>query len=290
MLKTALRTILKNIPYNKALFLGLKRIGLPDKLSNYLNFKDKEYSVKVGASSFQVYSNGLIQDNRLFWRGIEAGESYTTMIWQYLCKNSNAIVDVGANIGVFALIAKTINSLAEVHGFEPMPETFKKFKKNVEVNNYDIRCHEIALSDKNGTMDLFVSEGNDQEPSLNQNSNADTKLIVQTRQFDSYSREQNIGKIDLLKIDVESYEPEVLEGMKEMVDRDRPTIIIEVLKNETGARDQKYFEGKGYRYFYIDEQKGLAPSKNLVRLSKSRNYLVCQTEIAERILKHFASM
>jgi FkbM family methyltransferase len=287
MLKIIARKLLRAIPQNKGLFIVMKIVGVPDKVSHYLNFKDARYKVSVGKKTVFFFSNGLIQDNRLFWRGIQSGENFTMQLWQFLCQSNKVIMDVGANIGVFAIVAKSISPNAEVHGFEPVPATYKMFKKNIEVNSFDITSHELALSNTSGSAEIFMDGENNLIPSMNKKGTG-TTIKVQMRTLDSLIQEKGIGKIDLLKIDVETFEPEVLKGMENIIKNNSPTLIIEILNNEVGARNQEILDGKGYLYFYIDEQDGLISSEKLIRYNKSRNYLVCQKNVANEVLKQFS--
>ena len=58
------------------------------------------------------------------------------------------IFDVGANTGIYSLVAKTLNKEAKVFAFEPSSKLSKSLNKNNQINNYDIICEKIALSNK----------------------------------------------------------------------------------------------------------------------------------------------
>jgi hypothetical protein len=106
-----------------------------------------------------------------------------------------------------------------------------------------------------------------------------TATEVQTITLDRFVEENGIGRIDLMKIDVEHYEPEVLEGFTNYISRFKPSMLIEILADETGNRVQKLVEGLGYLYFSINENEGLK-RKGTMTKSEGFNYLLCSEETA----------
>jgi hypothetical protein len=70
--------------------------------------------------------------------------------------------------------------------------------------------------------------------------------------LDRIVQEHKLDRVDLLKIDTESTEPQVLRGMIETLKRDRPTIVCEVLKGR-GSEEQldKILGSLGYRYYLL---------------------------------------
>jgi methyltransferase, FkbM family len=78
------------------------------------------------------------------------------------------------------------------------------------------------------------------------------KRIVPVITIDKFVKEKNIEKLDLVKIDTEGTEPQVLKGMADVIERDRPILICEVLK---GFETEKHLEDLlgplGYRYYLL---------------------------------------
>lgn len=90
-------------------------------------------------------------------------------------------------------------------------------------------------------------------------------------------------QVDLLKIDVETYEAEVLRGFLEILRRDRPSMLIEILNDKVAAEVSGMLDGLGYAYYNIDDVSW--PPKKTDVLSKSDhfNFLVCRPEVAKSI-------
>lgn len=71
---------------------------------------------------------------------------------------SRAMLDVGASTGVFA---SCFGSLGwEVHAFEPCPEVFTRLSAHLS-NMANVRCHPLALSDRDGNATLHIAERTD---------------------------------------------------------------------------------------------------------------------------------
>jgi serine protease inhibitor ecotin len=80
-----------------------------------------------------------------------------------------------------------------------------------------------------------------------------------------------------MKIDVETYEAEALQGMEEFLGTMKPTLLIEILTRDLGERLEQLLARKGYNYYAIDEIRGPAKVDNLYA-EPCRNFLICPAE------------
>lgn len=155
-----------------------------------------------------------------------------------LLKPGMTFCDVGANLGIFTLLAsRLVGPQGRVFAFEPIPENYTVLDRNIKLNdatNVSLICK--AVSDKNGTTPIFLSidSGSHSISSKPATSNGN-QLDVEMVRLDSMSE---IPRIDLLKIDVEGAELEVLAGLGEL---SVPNVILEynaeciVARGMTGA-------------------------------------------------------
>ena len=98
--------------------------------------------------------------------------------------------------------------------------------------------------------------------------------------LENFMRKSNIERVDVMKIDVETFEPQVLEGLGDVLHETKPSMIVEVLNDEVGARLRALL-GKEYVYFHIDEANGPSQKDTIKRLSRrSRNYFLCDQATA----------
>src|SRR3954464_3973004 len=76
-------------------------------------------------------------------------------LWQKLCKGANTILDVGANAGIYSLVAKAVHPDARVYAFEPVERIFSHLKDNCALNGFDVVCEPFALSDHDGEAVIY---------------------------------------------------------------------------------------------------------------------------------------
>jgi FkbM family methyltransferase len=149
-----------------------------------------------------------------------------------LCKPFaiRTIYDIGANVGTWSLLARAVIPEAEVHAFEPLEVCRADFLRNTEAVG-GVRLHQVALASCDGSATMHVGVVADVSsllpPTQRVSGGKQTKCILQTRSLDSYIAEHGLPNADLLKLDVQGYELEVLEGARGMM-RNVRAIISEV--------------------------------------------------------------
>tara|TARA_R100001480_G_C4659214_1_gene171945 strand:- start:7 stop:666 length:660 start_codon:yes stop_codon:yes gene_type:complete len=158
------------------------------------------------------------------------------MFKQLLQKDDPVIVEIGSHYGEDTMrFLETFKDL-KIYCFEPDPRNIMIFKKHV--NNKKIELFEYALSDREGTMDFYLSHDNkidsvpekydwisleDYSKKRLSNSGSSSlkkgysknfqKIQVRTRRFDNWTVENYNGPIDLVWMDVQGAERDVLNGM-----------------------------------------------------------------------------
>jgi FkbM family methyltransferase len=279
------RKIYEFIPFKRQLFSLVKRVYLPG-FYHRLYFLG-EFKIKTGRKSFKMYHHGYLIENEIFWKGLnKSWEPESVKIWQDLCKISNVIFDIGANTGVYSLIAKTVNIDAEVYAFEPVSRTYDKLVKNVRINNYNVKCLEQAISNYDGTGIIYDSlKGNILSVTVNRNLYPDNNFIpveISTIKLDTFIKSRSIGNIDLLKIDVETHEVEVLEGFREYLKEFQPTMLIEILFDDVAFGVANLIKDIDYVYFNINEKEGPRRVETITK-SDNYNYLICKKTVAQQL-------
>lgn len=291
-LKKVLKTIYNYLPFKGTIFKVIRLIYSPHQnIYRHLHFKDV-IKIKIAETSFKMQHYGFEIENEIFWKGIVGGwEKHSLKLWIHLSKKSRVIFDIVANTGVYALAAKTVNPEAEVFAFEPVKRVFEKLVHNINLNQFDIKVSENAISNKNGIATIYDQKNTEHTYSvtINKNMSGEYVEIVETLipivRLDKVINDQNITAIDLLKIDVETHELEVLEGMGTYVDKFRSYYLIEVLNSEIANGLNHIFLSKGYRYFNIDENCGIKEAFK-IEVSDYCNYFLCpQEKCDEELLK-----
>lgn len=215
--------------------------------------------------------------NQIFWNGWNAYETETLSLFFKLASDALVILDVGAHVGVFSLVAAHANSSARVFAFEPVTPTYQRLQSNVALNQLkNVRCFQSALGDKNGTTEVFHQPGMTFTASLSREfmhwQPTWSSSVISVITGDKFVDENKIHRVDLMKIDTESTEPQVLAGMLKTIKRDRPNIICEVLPDLTEQRLEKLLVPLDYS-FYLITDSGLVRQEKIVGDLKFRNYL-----------------
>jgi FkbM family methyltransferase len=141
-----------------------------------------------------------------------------------LVKKDDVVVDVGANVGVFsAYLSREVGSTGRVFAFEPVEETFWRLKETLAINRCEnVSAYQTALSNKSGvfTMNIFEPQYSAWN-SFGRPEFGDVKPVgaekVVANTLDKFTDKHGLKKIDFVKIDVEGFEKDVLEGAKNLL-------------------------------------------------------------------------
>jgi len=247
--------------------------------------------VKIDGSdkNFSMMHYGYQLENGVFWRGLPEGwEPASLRIWIQACQKSKVILDVGANTGLFGLVGKALGSESEVFAFEPVQRVFEKLKRNCDINKFTLHCFDLALSNKDGVATIFdLATEHTYSVTVNKNLNAKETEVFETEikiaRLDTLWRNSfKDRKIDLIKLDVESHESEVLEGMGTLLGDYKPAILIEIISEEVARNVEKILGPLGYLYYQLDEVRGPERTSRLV-VNEHGNSFVCTEATAQEL-------
>jgi FkbM family methyltransferase len=127
-------------------------------------------------------------------------------------RKANVIIDIGANVGLFAIYASSINPGADIYAIEPFPRNVEHLQRNLVLNaNRQVHVRPEAVSNKTGVAELFFAPGDSSGCSLSQlkAQSCPVNVINVNDLFDLCK----IEKCDLLKMDCEGSELVILEAM-----------------------------------------------------------------------------
>lgn len=153
-------------------------------------------------------------------------EPETIALFRSYLKEDMVVVDIGANLGYFTVIAAgLVGPSGNVFSYEPDPRNFALLEKNISVNNFtQVKAIPKALSDRAGTRELFFVD-NQATLSFGDKKQAGRSESVTTDTLDSSLKAMGSPHIDLIKMDIEGAEPLALEGMQETI-ANNPNLII----------------------------------------------------------------
>ncbi len=275
-----------------ALLRALRRLRIipPRAVRRWVRFHGEFEITGVGARPLRLHSSGSLMDGELFWFGDRADwEKQSRDLWVRLSREAGVILDVGANTGIFALLAKSANPAATVIAFEPQPNIYAALERNVAANSLDITCEQLALSDSIGRLPFYdhgvaAFESNTTSGSLNQGwrPQHQQSIEVDVTTLISYARIHSLGSLDLMKIDVETLEPAVLRGAADLITEHLPAVLLEVSSRPLGAEALAALPPGAYECYAIDEAGGLRLDDQPGASSDvtNRNYLLCPDRFA----------
>ncbi|HEY2881364.1 MAG TPA: FkbM family methyltransferase [Pirellulales bacterium] len=179
-------------------------------------------------------------------------------------------VDGGANTGVFSFTAaRMVGPEGHVFTFEPGSTCFHALERSKKLNGFNqIHLAQQALSDHSGTARLYHHLGQENAFTLGVDENApyDEVSIVS---LDEVAKQQNLERVDFIKLDVEGAEELVLRGAQNVLKRWRPVVLFEI--NLDAARRMKLapdgacelLHSLGYELFSFDDNHDLVAAGEL---------------------------
>lgn len=266
-----LRDIYKKLPFisnRRGLFAAFCRIyGFFYGLTHGTTYVRKT----IDSVNYELDLNQLI-DSSIFFYG--CFEPDTVEVINRLCKPGMTVVDIGANIGCHTLrFAKITGPQGKVYAFEPMTWAFEKLKKNISLNDFgNVVLENKALSDK-AAAGQTVSFASSWPLSMKGKPHTVESNTVDLATLDGYFAEKRITKLDLIKLDVDGYEPKVLRGAEKTLRTFKPVIIMEVaphLLEKAGGKAVdmlEYILSLGYAIHPEDDlSKALKPAEILAMI------------------------
>jgi FkbM family methyltransferase len=238
----------------------------------------------LGSYSYEFDFQDLMQ--RQVWFGLY--DQTEINLLKRLLKPGDTFFDVGANVGCYSFQASQfVGSSGHVYAFEPIPYNVGVIKRNLSRNHIqNITLVPAAVSQSNGTLTLYQaddSQANTGVASIIQTPRKSRAVTVPMISLDSYTQQQQIDRIDVMKMDIEGAEYEALQGMKALLSgKVKPKIICEfnrflLDKRHLNAEEVfNYLQGFGYRFYNISST-GLTPVDADIEIHDVMNIL-CTTE------------
>lgn len=121
----------------------------------------------------------------------------------------DVVLEAGANVGEFTTASAATAS--RVYAFDPDPITFKCLARNTaKLDN--VRIFQAGLGEVAGVAELFISHANSDSSFLSPRDRGDPSVQVPVTTISAAMEEQQLDRIDFLKVEAEGFEPEILAG------------------------------------------------------------------------------
>jgi len=170
------------------------------------------------------------------------------------------IFDLGANVGVHSITLCRLLPQARVVAFEPSARTRRLLEWNIRSNGLEgrVAVEPYAVSNVRGSAEFFEMD-DDAYSSLKDTGRKRLlgKSTVALETLDHYVVSRGIRQVDLVKIDVEGFETEVIEGGMRMLEAFKPDLFVEIYQGRNSNPDPDRTIGllaaAGYNAWVVDE-------------------------------------
>lgn len=165
--------------------------------------------------AYEIFINGVYEENTI----------------EFLNKNLPAdgvLLDLGCNIGAIAIPLCKRRKDIKVIGVEASPFVYSFLKKNIEVNQLEnIKIIPCALLDMSGvSLEFYSPKDKFGKGSFTNNFNGNSVNVI-SKTLDDIVAENNLERVDVIKMDVEGYEAKVLQGGVRTFELFKPPVLFE---------------------------------------------------------------
>ena len=185
------------------------------------------------------------------------------------CRPNDIILDIGAHIGLFAVVAAKISSPhGKVYAFEPAPSTNALLRQTIVLNNMqlNIESHSEAMGKENGKTIFYVSDDKADNSNSLVSYKEDRKLHgidVNIVTIDGFVKTKNLTKVNFMKIDVEGAEYDAIRGAAATFKNLRPYCILAIHPEPIAAKGDN--AGDIYDFIFSLDYKITFENKELTR-------------------------
>ena len=148
-------------------------------------------------------------------------EPHITFFLERNLKKDSIFVDVGSNYGWHSIMSS--NLCESIYSFEPQKYVYNIQKENIKQNNItNINLFNYGIGNVNDTLNMVPINYN-QSVNVGDLSIGFGGEIVEVKTLDSL----NLSKVDVIKIDVQGFEKFVIEGGVNLINKNKPLLIVE---------------------------------------------------------------
>lgn len=206
---------IRRIPLAYSTYTFLYRQWVP---RNQLSVDAQGHKLFLDSADMGVARNLLLSRGK--WEEAE------THLFSSLVKEGMTVVDIGANIGYYTLLAaRLVGPQGKVYAFEPSQENFALLSRNVEANGYkNVVLVPKAVCERSGTARLRLDRESSGNHSLSGIRGEGASAEVETVSLDDFFSSVH-ERIDVIKIDAEGAEVAILQGMLATLARN-PDLVL----------------------------------------------------------------
>lgn len=282
-----IKLIFKNSDFNQILKEFVKNFNLKYYIKElgkivknfFRKIPDYPFAMKI-YKDVKLIFNFEMEYHLAYQQFLGIYQSRVIQILNKYLKKGDVFIDVGANIGyITAIGAGFVGKRGKVYSFEPVPKCFELLSRNKRLNkDYNITINKCALGSNTERTNIKISSHNlgwnTMVPHFMKETDIQEVAEVNVIRLDDYIERNKINKVSFIKIDVEGYEFEVLQGLTNFFRSNQnglPILLVEVVPSDFyDINDLKKFMKKfNYRAFDINKKHHI----NLIKLTEPKDIL-----------------
>lgn len=215
--------------------------------------------------NYELHINDYLDHGIYF--GFQDTDDFNRDSLMKLVKPGSVVFDIGANIGDTALhIAHMLKNSGAVYAFEPSPKVFQRLEVNAGLNPFtNLKLYNMAMGDNEGQLS-FVSTREEHTGGAFVSKVLKTDTQVKVITLDKFVEQNNIERIDLIKVDTEGFEMFIVKGAENTLRKLKPALFMEVSEDLL--------------------QRAGASGKKLITFLESLNYQCTHAETGESVTSH----
>jgi len=186
--------------------------------------KAVQRDISIGGTRHSVFS-----DDQYLAQMPEAFEPEMTAVFKALITPDMVVADVGANIGMTALLFAQL--ARKTFAFEPAPSTFALLRNNLDRNQItNVQAHNLGMGDRCEQQTITFAPSNRSGGFVSETLKLSAGHITETIEIDTLDRffHNQTDQPDFIKLDVEGFEPRVLRGARALLAARHPTVVLEL--------------------------------------------------------------
>jgi FkbM family methyltransferase len=200
----------------------------------------------------------VVQRQIYFWGVFEPCEAW---LFTQLIKPGMTVVDAGANIGQYTLLAaRCVGETGMVHAFEPVPSVFERLSHHITWNKLtNVVLNRAALwSEDRDRISLGLDEAEGHNVSRYTILSDTGAVSAPAVCLDSYADRRGFTRLDFVKIDIEGAEPAAIAGAQKVLRKFTPLVLLEMVPArllQVGVQAQELLATMrelGYRSWRLD--------------------------------------
>jgi FkbM family methyltransferase len=188
-----------------------------------------------------------LMPNFHFWKDVEIEAHF---IYDTFIKDGDTVFDIGGNVGLHSSYITNRFKQSKIVAFEPLPENAQYFRKVISLNKFaNIQLVEKAIGKETGKVFFDRDKNNHQGHITAEHSDLSVDVVT----LDDFIATNQISP-NFIKVDVEGFEGDVVDGYFKTVSLSKPFMLIEIHSMEQAKRVGHFFRTNDYAIYRLADK------------------------------------